>query len=71
MFDTGKFVSPVDMLARERSGIGKIEYDEQGNAVFVPFKSLPSADALSRLLNDPSLALSKWITAKKLPPEGG
>jgi hypothetical protein len=115
MSDTGKFVSPVDMVAMERSGIGKIEYDDQGNAVFVPFKALTSADALSRLLNDPTLALSeearsaigrlqpnpqgvvkgydpydsgmlnkdkrkqkkdlralsKWITAKKQPPEGG
>lgn len=59
MSDTGKFVSPVDMIAMERSGIGKIEYDEQGNAMFVPFKSLASADALARLLNDPTLSLSE------------
>jgi len=42
----------------QRLGRGKIEFDELGNAVWVPSTATTSGDVMLRLLNDPSLAIS-------------
>lgn len=42
----------------QRLGRGKIEFDELGNAIWVPSATAVSADVMLRLLDDPSLAIS-------------
>jgi hypothetical protein len=42
----------------QRLGHGKIEFDELGNAIWVPSNTAASADAMLRLLNDPTLAIT-------------
>ena len=44
--------------AAERLGQGKIEFDELGNAVWVPGATTTSPCDMMRLLEDPSLAIS-------------
>jgi hypothetical protein len=65
MTDTGKFKT-ADRLTElhkleetQREGTGRIEYDELGNAVWVPFGGLGSEETLRRLLNDDTLALTQ------------
>jgi hypothetical protein len=65
MSDTGKFKT-ADGLAElhgleesQREGRGRIEYDELGNAVWVPYGGLGSKETLELLLNDQSLALTE------------
>jgi len=65
MTDTDKFKT-ADRLAElhrleeaERDGRGRIEYDELGNAIWVPYGGLGSKETLQRLLNDNSLALTE------------
>ncbi len=65
MSDTGKFkkisddVREMSHYAQEqRLGHGKIEFDELGNAVWVPYAGTGD-DVLRRLLNDPNLAFSE------------
>lgn len=65
MSDTGKFKT-ADGLAElhgleesQREGRGRIEYDELGNAVWVPYGGLGSKETLQLLLNDQSLALTE------------
>lgn len=65
MTDTGKFrtadrLSELHKLEETwREGSGKIEYDELGNAVWVPFAGLGSEETLRRLLSDDTLALTQ------------
>ena len=42
----------------QRLGHGKIEFDELGNAIWVPSTAAVSGDVMLRLLDDPSLAIS-------------
>jgi len=42
----------------QRLGRGKIEFDELGNAIWVPSTAGLSGDVMLRLLNDPSLAIT-------------
>lgn len=42
----------------QRLGRGKIEFDELGNAIWVPTTTAVSGDVMLRLLDDPSLAIS-------------
>ena len=65
MSDTAKFKT-ADRLAElhrleesQREGRGRIEYDELGNAVWVPYGGLGSKETLELLLNDESLALTE------------
>jgi hypothetical protein len=65
MTDTGKFrtagrLAELNKLEETpREGSGRIEYDELGNAVWVPFGGLGSEETLRRLLDDDSLALTE------------
>lgn len=43
----------------QRLGRGKIEFDELGNAVWVPSTAAVSGDVMLRLLEDPTLAISE------------
>jgi len=43
----------------QRLGRGKIEFDELGNAVWVPSGAAVSGDVMMRLLHDPTLAISE------------
>ena len=42
----------------QRLGRGKVEFDELGNAVWVPSTATVSGDAMLRLLEDPTLAIT-------------
>ncbi len=42
----------------QRLGHGKIEFDELGNAIWVPHSGASSEDVMKRLLDDPNLAFS-------------
>ncbi len=42
----------------QRLGHGKIEFDELGNAIWVPSGATVSGDVMLRLLDDPNLAIS-------------
>ncbi len=42
----------------QRLGHGRIEFDELGNAIWVPFTANTSAEVMRRLLDDPTLAFS-------------
>ena len=42
----------------QRLGKGKIEFDELGNAIWVPSSTSVSGDVMMRLLDDPTLALA-------------
>jgi hypothetical protein len=42
----------------QRLGRGKIEFDDLGNAIWVPTTATVSGAAMLRLLEDPSLAIS-------------
>ena len=42
----------------QRLGHGRIEFDELGNAIWVPADASASDDVMRRLLDDPTLALS-------------
>ena len=42
----------------QRLGRGKIEFDDLGNAIWVPSTTTVSGDAMLRLLEDPTLAIS-------------
>jgi len=67
MADTGKFkkisvstdMNDMSHFAEEqRLGHGKIEFDELGNAVWVPYSGATGEDVMRRLLDDPNLAFS-------------
>jgi hypothetical protein len=67
MADTGKFKKvsiSKDMkemchfAEEQRLGHGKIEFDELGNAVWVPYSGATGEDVMRRLLDDPNLAFS-------------
>lgn len=53
--DTGKFV--VDSKGSVQKG--RTEYDALGNAVWVPYKGLTGKDAIAKLLNDDTLAITE------------
>jgi len=42
----------------QRLGHGRVEFDELGNAIWVPFSGATGEDVMRRLLDDPSLAFS-------------
>lgn len=42
----------------QRLGHGRVEFDELGNAIWVPFQGATGEDVMRRLLDDPSLAFS-------------
>ena len=42
----------------QRLGRGKIEFDELGNAIWVPSTAAVSGDVMLRLLEDPTLAIT-------------
>lgn len=65
MGDAGKFkklstdAKEMSHYAEEqRLGHGRIEFDELGNAIWVPFAGATGEDVMRRLLDDPSLAFS-------------
>jgi hypothetical protein len=65
MSDTDKFKT-AERLAElhkleetQHDSSGRIEYDELGNAVWVPFAKLDSNETLKRLLNDDTLAVTE------------
>ena len=64
MSDTEKFKLPdrppdLDRLDEGvNDGQGRIEYDELGNAVWVPYRGVSGQEALKRLLNDDTLAVT-------------
>jgi hypothetical protein len=43
---------------QQRLGHGRVEFDELGNAIWVPFSGATGEDVMRRLLDDPSLAFS-------------
>lgn len=43
----------------QRLGRGRIEFDELGNAIWVPSTTALSGDVMLRLLEDPTLAISE------------
>jgi hypothetical protein len=43
----------------QRLGHGKIEFDELGNALWVPSSAGASGDVMMRLLDDPTLAITE------------
>jgi hypothetical protein len=43
----------------QRLGHGRIEFDELGNAIWVPFSATSSDEVMRRLLDDPTLAFSQ------------
>jgi hypothetical protein len=47
----------------QRLGHGRIEFDELGNAVWVPASSNASEEVMRRLLDDPTLAFSEDYSA--------
>lgn len=47
----------------QRLGHGRIEFDELGNAVWVPASGNSSDDVMRRLLDDPTLAFSNDYSA--------
>ena len=65
MSDTAKLKALEDtgelngLVERGTPGTGRVEYDELGNAVWVPYKNLGSAETLARLLDDDSLAITE------------
>lgn len=65
MSDTEKFKLPdkppdLDRLDEGvNDGLGRIEYDELGNAVWVPYRGVSGQEALRRLLNDDTLAVTE------------
>ncbi len=80
MSDTSKFKTAERMAElhkleeAERQGHGRIEYDELGNAVWVPYGGLGSEETLKRLLNDETLALSaddSKGTVRRVQPNAG
>lgn len=44
---------------QQRLGHGKIEFDELGNAVWVPNTTVSGAEVMARLLDDPTLAITQ------------
>ena len=42
----------------QRLGHGRIEFDELGNAIWVPVSAISSDEVMRRLLDDPTLAFS-------------
>lgn len=65
MADTGKFRKPSRGTTQmphdaeqQRPGHGRIEFDELGNAVWVPYAGASGEDVMRRLLDDPNLAFS-------------
>ena len=47
---------------QQRLGHGRIEFDELGNAVWVPNSGAQGDDVMRRLLDDPTLAFSNEYT---------
>jgi hypothetical protein len=65
MSDTGKFKKlstdakeMTHYTEEQRLGHGRIEFDELGNAIWVPFAGATGDDVMRRLLDDPNLAFS-------------
>ena len=65
MGDTGKFKKISDdaqelkhYSEEQRLGHGRIEFDELGNAIWVPNKGASGSDVMRLLLDDPNLAFS-------------
>ena len=65
MSDKGKSRKIADNLKEishyaeeQRLGHGRIEFDELGNAIWVPHSAVTGDDVMRRLLDDPSLAFS-------------
>jgi hypothetical protein len=55
----------------QRLGHGRIEFDELGNALWVPHSGATGEDVMRRLLDDPSLAFSSEYsrgTQKRIEP---
>lgn len=63
--DTGKFKRITEdvrdmahFAEQQRLGHGKVEFDELGNAVWVPYSGATGSDVIRKLLDDPNLAFS-------------
>ena len=48
----------------QRLGHGRVEFDELGNAIWVPFSGATGEDVMRRLLDDPSLAFEQRVFAR-------
>ena len=57
LFDNPEQLNKLDD-DRVHDGQGRTEYDELGNAVWVPYKGLSGKEAMKRLLNDDKLAIT-------------
>ncbi len=51
----------------QRLGRGKIEFDDLGNAIWVPTAATVSSDVMLRLLHDPTLAISEDYSQNSSP----
>ena len=64
---TQKISESMEEMARyaeaQRLGHGRIEFDELGNAVWVPASAADADEVMRRLLDDPSLAFSNDYTS--------
>ena len=74
MADTGKFkripedVREMAHFAQEQQlGHGRIEFDELGNAIWVPFSGAQGKDVLSKLLDDPIVYHDELTDADTAP----
>ncbi len=70
MSDSGKHkkisddVNEMSRYAEEqRLGHGQIEFDELGNAIWVPYSGAAGADVMQKLLHDPNLAITNDYTS--------
>ena len=57
LFDNPEQLNRLDEGTHD--GQGRTEYDELGNAVWVPYKGLSGKEALARLLNEDSFAITE------------
>lgn len=57
LFDNPEQMNRLD--DDKSDGQGRTEYDELGNAVWVPYKGLSGKETLARLLNDDTLAVTE------------
>lgn len=50
---------PQELIDREKTGAGKIEFDELGNPVWVPYGGGSAQDVIARLLNEDKFSIQE------------
>ncbi|MBS1199798.1 MAG: hypothetical protein H6R27_476 [Proteobacteria bacterium] len=66
LFPAGTTADMQDLDEAQAAGQGRVEFDELGNAVWVPYGGLGSQEVLARLLNDQSLSLSQEVRTGRI-----